>query len=230
MIDFATFNQNLTRIRERIAASCERCGRKSSEVTILPVTKTHPAEIIAHVQRAGLTAVGENRLQEAVAKAEQAANTPVQWELIGHLQSNKARAAVQLFDRIQSVDSAKLVRRLQRVAQEEGKVVRILLQVNTGEDAAKFGAATQEAPQLLDLALQCSHLQVEGWMTIAPLTRDEAVLRRCFASLRALRDRMNESHGLQLEVLSMGMSADMEWAIEEGSTLVRIGSALFGER
>lgn len=230
MIDYPSFVTNHARLRERIAAACERCGRSASSVTILPVTKTHPAAIIDYVHRIGLKAVGENRLQEAVAKAQQAAAQPVEWELIGHLQSNKVRPAVGLFCRIQSVDSVKLLQRLQRAAQDVDKRQRILLQVNTGEDAAKYGVATDEAPALLDQALECSHLQVEGWMTIAPFTADEKVLRTCFAALRDLRERMNASRGLQLEVLSMGMSGDLELAVEEGSTLVRVGSALFGER
>jgi len=173
--------------------------------------------------------VGENRVQEAVDKQPQATSA-VAWELIGHLQSNKARLAAQHFSRVQSVDSLKLVEILDRAAGELGKTLPVLLQVNAGLDPAKSGVEPGEAAGLLGAALGRRNLRVEGLMTVAPLSDDPAVARRTFAGLRAIRDRLVSETGAALPVLSMGMSGDMDEAVAEGSTLVRIGSALFGPR
>ncbi len=223
------FNSNCDAMLARIAAACERTSRPAESVALLPVTKTHPAECVEYVYRRGLPAVGENRVQEALEKSC-SVTVPIQWELIGHLQSNKVKQAVGAFSRIQSVDSIKLVRRIAHCAAEAGIRQRILLQVNAGDDPAKFGIACADAPQLLEAALGEPSLAVEGWMTIAPFVSDERVVRTCFARLRQLRVDMNEAFGLSLAELSMGMSDDLEWAIAEGSTLVRVGSALFGRR
>jgi len=155
---------------------------------------------------------------------------PVRWELIGHLQSNKARLAVAHFDRIQSVDSEKLLMALNRAAFDLGKTLPVLLQINAGQDPAKFGAEPEAAPRLLELALAQPHLQVDGLMTIAPLSDDPAVAHRTFARLRTIRDGLAGQFGLPLRELSMGMSGDLEAAIAEGSTQVRIGAALYGPR
>lgn len=196
----------------------------------MPVTKTWGPEVIAWCAAAGLHRVGENRVQEALEKQQQA-TASVGWELIGHLQSNKAKLAVAHFARVQSVDSAKLLRQLDRYAGEEAKRFSVLLQVNAGDDPAKFGVSVDEAPALLEAALACEHLQVDGLMTIAPLDNDDlAVARRCFARLRETRDRLAHDFGTPLPVLSMGMSGDWAEAIAEGSTLIRVGSALFGHR
>jgi len=168
-------------------------------------------------------------VQEGVEKRA-LVTAPLRWELIGHLQSNKARLAVAHFDRIQSVDSTKLVTVLERAAGETGRKVAVLLEINAGEDPAKFGAAPAEAPALLELALAQAHLQVDGLMTIAPLSDDPAVARRCFARLRSLRDELAARFGVPLPELSMGMSGDFESAIAEGSTQVRVGTALYGTR
>jgi pyridoxal phosphate enzyme (YggS family) len=154
----------------------------------------------------------------------------VRWELIGHLQSNKAKIAATHFGRIQSVDSEKLLNVLDRAAGELGRKLPVLLQVNAGNDPAKFGAEPADAPRLLDLALAKPHLQVDGLMTIAPLSDDPAVARRTFANLRAIRDQLAARTGAPLRELSMGMSGDLDAAIAEGSTLVRVGSALYGAR
>ncbi|MBP7481415.1 MAG: YggS family pyridoxal phosphate-dependent enzyme [Lacunisphaera sp.] len=228
-IDYEIFRVRADALLGRIAALCRAAGRDPQEVTLLPVTKTHPAAVVDYAARYGLAAVGENRVQEAVEKRAQA-TAPVRWELIGHLQSNKAKLAATHFGRIQSVDSEKLLIVLDRAAGELGRKLPVLLQVNAGLDPAKSGAAPADAPRLLDCALARPHLQVDGLMTIAPLSDDPAVARRTFAHLRTIRDQLAARTGAPLRVLSMGMSGDIEAAIAEGSTLVRVGSALFGPR
>src|SRR5882757_6031058 len=173
----------------RIAEQCQAAGRKPQEVTLLPVTKTHPAAAAEYAARYGLAAVGENRVQEAVDKRAQT-QAAVRWELIGHLQSNKAKLAAAHFGRIQSVDSEKLLDVLDRAAGELGRKLPVLLQINAGNDPAKFGAEPADAPRLLELALAKPHLQIDGLMTIAPLAEDPAVARRTFANLRTIRDQL----------------------------------------
>jgi len=228
-LTYEAFKQRADQVRAQIAEACARAGRDPAEVELLAVTKTHPATAAAHAARYGLRAVGENRVQEGVEKRAQCA-AAIAWELIGHLQSNKARLAAAHFDRIQSVDSVKLLNHLDRAAGELGKVLPILLQINAGHDPAKFGAEPEEAPGLLEAALGCRHLRVDGLMTIAPLSDDPAVAERTFASLREIRDRLAAQSGAPLRELSMGMTADMAAAIAAGSTLVRVGTALFGTR
>ncbi len=231
--DYDTFCRRADAIRGTMAEACRTAGRDPASVALLPVTKTHPAAAVEYVHRYGLTAVGENRVQEAVDKQAQAV-APVRWELIGHLQSNKARLAARHFARVQSVDSEKLLRHLDRAAGEFGKRLPVLLQFNAGNDPAKFGAETAEAPRLLEVALACPHLVVEGLMTIAPLGSTPAgtadLARRTFANLRILRDDFAARTGVPLRELSMGMTGDLREAIAEGSTLVRVGTALFGAR
>lgn len=231
--DYQTFCTRAAAVQARIAAAARAAGRDPGSVTLLPVTKNHPAAAAGYAARFGLASVGENRVQEAVEKRAQVA-TPLRWELIGHLQSNKARLAATHFDRVQSVDSEKLLNQLDRAAGELGKHFPILLQINAGNDPAKFGADPAEAPRLLDLALARPHLRVDGLMTIAPLGSNPGettdLARRTFATLRLLRDRLAPAAGTPLAELSMGMTADLEMAVAEGSTLVRVGTALFGER
>ncbi len=229
LIEYNVFCQRAEALQQRIAAACQRAGRDPAGVSLLPVTKTHPAMAADYAARYGLPAVGENRVQEAVDKRAQT-TAAVRWELIGHLQSNKAKLAVAHFDRIQSVDSEKLLLALNRTATELGKKLPILLQINAGQDPAKFGAEPDAAPLLLELALAQPALQVDGLMTIAPLSDDPALAHQTFANLRGIRDRLATQFGLPLRELSMGMSGDLEVAIAEGSTQVRIGSALYGPR
>ena len=226
--DYDEFKRRADAVLGRIRAACAAAGREPGSVGLLAVTKSHPAAAAEYAARLGLPAVGENRVQEGVEKRAQVA-APLAWELIGHLQSNKGRLAAQHFDRIQSVDSAKLLDVLDRAAAELGKVQAILLLVNAGLDRAKSGVDPDAAAGLLDAALARPHLRVEGLMTIAPLSGDPAVARRTFAALRRIRDRL-ASPAAPLATLSMGMSGDLEAAVAEGSTLVRIGSALFGAR
>jgi PLP dependent protein len=233
LIDYAQFALRADNVRAAIAKACAEIGRMPSEVQLLAVTKTHPALAVEYAAQYGLRAVGENRVQEGSEKRAQT-TAKIAWELIGHLQSNKAKLAVQNFDRIQSVDSEKLLNQLDRAAAESEKKLAVLLQINAGNDPAKFGAEISEAPRLLEAALTKTHLQVDGLMTIAPLgataaeTADHA--KRTFTNLRRLRDDLVEKYGKPLPELSMGMTGDLEQAVAAGSTMVRVGTALFGTR
>ena len=231
MVSAEDFLNNLEGVRKRIAEACEACGRSLDEVALLPVTKAWPAEAACMAFAAGFSTVGENRVQEALAKMEEVVGQG-DWELIGHLQSNKAKFIPGKFVRVQSVDSKKLLLRLDAVASERGcDPVRVLLQVNAGDDPAKFGVSPEEAPAFLESALSCAKLRVEGFMTIAPFVpEDSSVARRCFERLRELRDDLADEFTVQLPELSMGMTGDLEEALRAGSTVVRVGSALFGER
>ncbi|MFA6961394.1 MAG: YggS family pyridoxal phosphate-dependent enzyme [Opitutaceae bacterium] len=223
------FKSRADAIRAQIATACARCGRDPSSVELLAVTKTHSAEAADYAAHYGLRAVGENRVQEAVEKQPQC-TAKIQWELIGHLQSNKAKLAAAHFDRVQSVDGAKLLNHLDSAAAALGKILPVLLQINAGRDPAKFGAELEDAPRLLEAALGKKHLRIDGLMTIAPLSDDPAVSERTFATLRTLRDDLAGRFGLPLHDLSMGMSGDLESAILAGSTQVRVGTALYGTR
>jgi PLP dependent protein len=233
MISYDEFVRRADRVRAEIGEAATLAGRSPAAVTLLAVTKTHPATAAEYVARYGLTAVGENRVQEAAAKRP-LVQASLRWELIGHLQSNKAKLAAQCFDRVQSVDSVKLLRQLDRAVGELGKTLPILLQINAGNDPAKFGAEPEEAAPLLEAALGLKNLTVDGLMTIAPLgtdARENARLARTtFRNLRTIRDELAARFGVPLAELSMGMSGDLAIAISEGSTLVRVGTALFGER
>ena len=228
-LPYEEFSRRADEIRAEIADACRRASRDPQDVGLLAVTKTHPAIAAEYAARYGLAAVGENRVQEGVEKRAQT-HAAVRWELIGHLQSNKAKLAVTHFDRIQSVDSEKLLRLLDRAAGELGKTLPVLLQINAGRDPAKFGAELEDAPRLLATALAQQNLRVDGLMTIAPLDQDPDTATRTFAALRELRDRLAKETGAPLRELSMGMSGDFVAAIAAGSTLVRVGTALFGTR
>lgn len=229
MIPRSVFEFNLSKVRRRIEAACAASGRAAEEVALLPVTKNHPVDAPRFAAASGLGAVGENRVQEAAAKRADC-EAPLRWELIGHLQSNKAKDAVATFDRVQSVDSLKLLKRLDRFAGEAGKRLPVLLQCNVGEDSNKYGFRTGEMEEALEAALAAEHISVDGLMTIAPLDDNVAVAKAAFAGLRELRDRLTERFGVNLRELSMGMTGDLEEAIAAGSTQIRVGTALFGSR
>lgn len=236
LITFEEFARRADSVRARIAAACAAAGRDPRDVELLAVTKTHPATAADYAARYGLRAVGENRVQEAVEKRPQLApaSAALRWELIGHLQSNKSRLAVQHFDRVQSVDSEKLLVHLDRAAAEIGRTLPVLLQVNAGNDPAKFGADLADAPHLVEAALGKRNLRVDGLMTIAPLgatpAETAAHAERTFANLRQLRDALATRLATPLRELSMGMTGDLEIAVAAGSTVVRVGTALFGSR
>lgn len=228
-VSFDEFLENVETVRQQIAEACALAGRKPDSVKLMAVTKTHGPEAVDYAGRAGLPCVGENRVQEGAAKRPRS-EADIPWELIGHLQTNKARLALEHFDRIQSVDRIKLLNTLERLCAESGRVCPILLQVNAGADPAKYGVTMADAPALLETALACAHLKVEGLMTIAPLDDNPDVAARCFERLRNTRDRLQEQFQADLSELSMGMSGDMAEAIRAGSTMVRVGTALFGAR
>jgi hypothetical protein len=227
--DYEEFRRRADAVRARIEQACGQARRDASGVELLAVTKFFPAEAVGYAARYGLRAVGENRVQEGAEKRK-LARAAISWELIGHLQSNKARLAVGSFDRIQSVDSVKLLQVIDKGAAELGKTQAVLLQVNSGHDPAKSGVEPEEAEALLAAALAHKNVRVDGLMAIAPLSEDPEVARRAFAALRDTRERLRAVAGIPLPVLSMGMSGDLEAAVLEGSTLVRVGSALFGAR
>ncbi len=231
MIQYQNFIENLARVRDEIAEVCERSGRRVESVMLLPVTKTYSAEVVSYVECAGLGMVGENRVPEAAEKKMQVKGN-MKWELIGHLQSNKVGLALKTFDRIQSVDSEGLLLKLNSAvgAEETGRILPILLQVNAGDDPAKYGVSCQELDRLLEIALGLRHIRVEGLMTIPQLSKDLKVAEYAFNRLRIKRDELAEKFQAELPELSMGMSGDFVEAIKAGSTIVRIGSALFGVR
>jgi len=217
-----TIAANVRAVRARIAGAAERAGREPAAVRLIGVTKTFPAEVCAAAVQAGLTELGENRVQEGVAKAEALAEVGVRltWHLIGHLQSNKVKPALGAFAVIHSVDSVDLARAISRRAVAH---VDVLLEVNVGGEATKFGFTSEETPGALREIGTLSHVRVRGLMTVAPPGGAESV-RPVFRRLRELAER------LSLPELSMGMSGDYEVAVEEGATMVRVGSALFGPR
>ena len=228
----------IERVRTAISAAAARAGRETAEVTLVGVTKTVPAPLVYAAVRLGLTRFGENRIQEAVPKiAEVAAlaspneRARIQWHFIGHLQANKARLAVESFAIVESVDSLRLARTLDRIAGERGQILPILLEVNVGEEASKFGFRPVELTEAFGQLLGLTHLQIQGLMTVAPLVASPEEARPYFRQLRQLRDLLRtENTGVDLPELSMGMSGDYPIAIEEGATLVRIGRAIFGDR
>lgn len=229
ILTFDTFASNLARTRERIAKACAQIARNPESITILPITKSLPVTAVEYAVKSNLSRVGENQVQEVFRKKAEL-NSPITWELVGHLQSNKAKLAADIFTRVHSVDSQKLLGLLNGCAKNLGKSLSILIQVNTGSDPAKFGVTPQEAFRLVELALSASNLKVEGLMTVAPLSIDRTIPRRAFAGLRILRDQIETSLRVRLPALSMGMSGDFEDAIIEGSTILRLGTALFESR
>lgn len=228
MISYEAFLKNYHQLQERIKTVCDQCNRDPKTIKVVAVTKNHPPECISYARRAGLFAVGENRVQEAQLKQEALERDSVRWELIGHLQSNKVKRAVELFERIQTVDSLSLAQRIDRVAHEKDIKQAILLQFNTGEDPKKFGATQDEAHKLVEQVLSLNNIQLEGLMTIAPLGREAAYC--AFERLAELRESLQISFNISLPELSMGMSNDFEEAIRAGSTLIRVGTFLLGTR
>ena len=212
-----------------MAESCRICGREPDDVTLLPVTKNWPAGVVDYCKRAGILRVGENRVQEALEKKNKISN--VDWELIGHLQTNKAKLVVGEFTRVQTVDSPKLLQKLNDLSCQKDVKTSILIQVNAGEDPAKYGCSLEETEALVDFALGLENVVVNGFMTIAPYApEDLGIASRAFDKLRTLRDDLKGKFAMNFDELSMGMSMDMKEAIAAGSTMVRVGSALFGSR
>jgi len=227
-MDFGALPERLAHVRVEIARRQAAAGW-SHPVTIVAVTKGFGLEAVEAALAAGLTDLGENRVQEAVAKIDTPVGRRATWHLIGHLQRNKAKDVPGRFGLVHSLDSAGLAEELDRRAATHGATVRALLQVNVAGETQKSGCAPAEAAGLAKRVAGLPHLALEGLMTIAPLTDDEAAQRRTFRGLRELRDALKED-GLWLPTLSMGMSGDYGVAIEEGATVIRVGTALFGSR
>lgn len=219
-------SSNLAAIYERIANAAARAGRDPAEVKLVAVSKTHPAAVLREAMNAGVTVFGENKVQEAESKILEIGRDAAEWHLIGHLQSNKARKAVQLFDVIHSVDSVELAGRLERICEEEGRgKLPVFVQVDLAGEETKSGIPENEFPELARYLKTCKRLRFDGLMILPPFFDEAEATRPYFKRLRSLRDEM-----IPGGELSMGMSHDFEVAIEEGATIVRVGTAIFGER
>jgi len=225
--------RRLDRVRAQIAEAAGRANRRADQVKLIVVSKTHPSELIREAIAVGATDLGENRVQEAEAKIPEVGRSVARWHLIGHLQSNKVRRAVELFDVIHSIDSVALARRLERVCEEvDRKLLPVLIQVDLGHEATKSGAAESEVPKIIEAIRQSKALQLMGLMTLPPFFEDPEKARPFFRRLRELRDELQAqaAFGDHPGELSMGMTHDFQIAIEEGATILRIGTAIFGAR
>lgn len=216
---------------ERIAAACARAGRERSSVTLVAVTKTHSAETVTAAIEAGITDIGENRVQEAAAK-KPLVSLPGRWHLVGSLQTNKVKKALELFDTIQSLDSLHLAEELERRAAQSGKLVPVLIEVNTSGESSKHGLLPAALPDLVAAVLDLPHLKLDGLMTIGPglAIEDPQASRPCFRLLARLAEECRQRFSIPMPQLSMGMTSDFAVGIEEGATVIRVGTALFGPR
>ncbi len=221
--------ENLKRINETIAKTALRIGRKPEEITVVAVTKTVTAHRIKEAIAAGVKVLGENYVQEAKMKIQEIGRGEVQWHLIGHLQTNKAKDAVRLFDCVQSVDSIKVAEALNRQAEAFGKVISCLIEVKLSPEESKFGVAKEDVYPLVMAIGQMRHLTLQGLMTMPPYSDDPESSRPYFATLRKIKEDL-QREGIHIKELSMGMSSDFTVAIEEGATMVRLGTAIFGAR
>jgi len=223
---------NLARVRDRIADAARRAGRKPEDVRLIAVSKTHPIEAIRAAADAGQIDFGENKVQEALQKIAQSADTRLRWHLIGHLQSNKARKAAAAAGAIHAIDSVDLLKRVDQGAADTGRTVDVLIQVDLALEDTKYGAPVDAVPAIVKAAEDCTAARLKGLMLLPPLAENPEDARPWFARLRALRDGLVEGGAAaeRLRELSMGMSHDFEVAIAEGATMVRVGTAIFGER
>jgi pyridoxal phosphate enzyme (YggS family) len=230
---FDELRERLDGVRRRIETCARRSGRDPAEITLVAVSKTHPATLVQLAIEAGVADLGENRVQEAEGKIKEVGRSRARWHLIGHLQANKARRAVTLFDLIHSVDSVQLARRLERLCVEEGRErLPVLVQVDLAGEETKSGISEDELPELVGVITSGERLRLTGLMTLPPFFEDAEVARPYFRRLRELRDALGSrmDFGSARGELSMGMTHDYEVAIEEGATMVRIGTAIFGPR
>jgi pyridoxal phosphate enzyme (YggS family) len=220
---------NLERVREQIAQAAAKVGRAPGEVELVAITKTHAAEKVHEAIQAGQSLFGESRVQEARAKIPELPSA-IRWHFVGHLQRNKIRHALPLFEMIHSVDSLALAQEMNRIAEEEGRHPRVLLEVNVAGEGSKFGFSPDKLREQVEDLLALPRLSIEGLMTIPPLAEEAEASRKYFVQLRELRDRLQTEFRVDLTQLSMGMTQDFPIAIKEGATLVRVGTAIFGER
>ena len=223
--------ENWKRVNERVAEAAVKAGRDPSEITIVAVTKTHPAGMVEAALTAGVTDVGENRVQEFLSK-EPGVTSPCRWHLIGHLQTNKVNKVIGRFSMIHSVDSLKLAEKLSSAGEREGITTDILIEVNTSGEESKFGLETDSVLELCAQIAPLPALNLRGLMTVGPWVDDTAILSKAFSSLRLLGEKIEAAgiNGMSMEHLSMGMTDDFEIAIAEGSTIVRLGRVIFGAR
>ena len=224
-----SISENLERVREQITQAAAKAGRSEDEIELVAITKTHPAEKVREAVEAGHTLFGESRVQEARAKIPGLPSN-LRWHFVGHLQRNKIRHALPLFEFFHGVDSLELAREMNRIAAEEGGHPRVLLEVNVAEEGSKFGFKTEVLRVEMESLLNLPRLSIEGLMCIPPLADEAETSRKFFAQLRQLRDSLEKEFGVKLPHLSMGMTQDFWVAVEEGATLVRVGTAIFGER
>jgi len=224
-----SLSENFDTVREQISEACKRSGREPDASQLLAVSKTFPADAVREAMQCGQVRFGENRVQEAEAKIPQLSEK-LEWHLIGHLQKNKIRKALPLFPIIHSVDSLGVAEQIDRIAGELSLIPKVYLQVNIAADGAKYGFAVEQIKKSLDALLDMEHLEIQGLMTIPVFTPEAKDSRKFFGGLRDLRDELESQGGIPLPGLSMGMSHDFEIAIEEGATIVRVGSSLFGKR
>jgi pyridoxal phosphate enzyme (YggS family) len=225
--------ERLDEVREKIATVARRCGREPKEITLVAVSKTHPVSVVKQALGAGVTDLGENRVQEAESKIPALRFQAARWHLIGHLQGNKARRAVKLFDVVHTLDSVSLADRLDRACAEENRAeLPVLIQVDLAGETTKSGVPATGLTELVGIVKQYSRLRLQGLMALPPFYEDSERVRPFFRRLRELRDELQATgnFGEQQGQLSMGMSHDFEVAIEEGATIVRVGTAIFGER
>jgi PLP dependent protein len=222
--------KNLTTVMGRISAAAQTCGRDPRSVQLVAAAKSQPVERVRRALDAGIGIVGENYIQEAQAKFEMLSNPSIRWHFIGHLQRNKAKYAVRLFELIHSVDSVRLAAELDRQARNAGRTQPILVQVNISGEPSKSGVGEAQTSELIRTLAEFSHIRVQGLMTMPPYFNAPERARPYFAALRRLRDRLQQILGMPLKELSMGMTGDFEVAIQECATLVRIGTAIFGDR
>ena len=221
--------ENLLKVRERVAAAVKKAGRDPQSVKLIAVSKTFPAEAVQSAYDADQRFFGENKVQDLALK-NAALPKDIEWHMIGHLQSNKAKLAVENSNYIHAVDSVKLLKRIDRLAGELGRSPKALLEINVSGEESKFGADSKLVKELAQAATQCENISIVGLMTMAPFGVPEDELRSVFSSLRKLRDDLQTEFDLDLPELSMGMSSDFEIAIEEGATMVRVGTSIFGKR
>jgi len=221
--------ENLERVREQIANAAANSGRSGDDVELVAITKTHPAEKVREAVEAGQTLFGESRVQEARAKIPELSSN-LRWHFVGHLQKNKVRQALPLFEMIHSVDSLALAQDINRIAEEEGLYPRVLLEVNVAGEGSKFGFAPDDLCKQMEALLTLSRLSIEGLMCIPPPAVESEDSRKFFVQVRELRDSLQKEFNMKLPQLSMGMTQDFPIGIDEGATLVRVGTAIFGER
>jgi pyridoxal phosphate enzyme (YggS family) len=222
--------ENLPRVREAIDEAAERVGRSGTGITVVAVTKAHPLEALRAAIEVGLSDLGENRVDEMEGKVRELGREAATWHMVGHVQSRKAKQVVALADLVHSVDTLKLAGRLSNFALESGVRVPVLIQVNMSGEEAKSGFARPEAPEAIHEVLELPGLEVRGLMTMAPFVENEQILRKAFSGLRRIHEEAGKLSGYEGKELSMGMTNDFELAVEEGSSMVRLGTALFGER